>query len=286
MVYLFEEIGADLARPPLAALRALRKVGLQLTGAGWLALPLDARRVVVEVGTRDVVDQRLIHDCIKGPSLQEMRLMPAWEDPDPERVPEALIKALGTERALPVACWRSLTPLDRWTLALLCSNTRLLWRAIEEIRVAAGMSVPLKPWVGWLARCDVRLRADVLERVSGPELLGGRATVLARTSGVRAARRAWETLDLRAQVPTGPVEVEWARDPNGRAITWQAHVSTGDGAFYAAASLLAATTAAVALWDMVSTMDPTAALTAGRLVEEPWLGGSDEDPEEATILCP
>src|SRR5262249_719022 len=140
---------------------------------------------------------------------------------------------------------------------MLANNTRLLYRAIAEIALRSrfGASVlPSRGWTGTLAHADVRMAPEVIAKLQTPELLDGRACILARVAGIRAARWASEILDLHAHVATGPVEVGFIIDPIKwpSLVVWQAHVSTIDGQFSPSASLLAAVTAAAALHDMVT----------------------------------
>jgi hypothetical protein len=65
---------------------------------------------------------------------------------------------------------------------------------------------------------------------------------------------------------------------------WQAHVSSWDGAFYAAAALVAASTAAVAIADMVAEEDKTVTILGAKISEEPWQVGSDSREQPTTVF--
>ncbi|HEX7667806.1 MAG TPA: hypothetical protein VF407_24935, partial [Polyangiaceae bacterium] len=69
----------------------------------------------------------------------------------------------------------------------------------------------------------------------------------------------------------------------GRVI-WQAHVSSWDGSFFGAASLVAASTAAVALADIVAESDPRVEIEKSRIVEEPWQVGGDQREQPTTLF--
>lgn len=243
-IYDFEELDEDdLHRPPLAALPALRCTGVLLSGAGWLAAPPDVRQALMVPGAREIVDSA----AVRG-------LYPRWDDPSPCDVPAQLLDAIAHARAVPLELWQSLRALDRHVLLMLSKNTRLLWRALDELaRVSIhGTSVVAsRAWHGLLGRCELPVPLPVVARVTSPDIMDGRALVLARVAGVRAARRTGALLDLRAHVGTGPIELGCHTRWGQATLIWQAHVSTAQGGFFLAASLLAATTAGTALLDML-----------------------------------
>jgi molybdenum cofactor biosynthesis enzyme len=285
-IYAFEELPAELPRPPMAALRALFQTGVVVSPAGWQSVPLEVRSAFVLEGARGLVQVAAVKELLKRVPPRYLKLVPASSDPDPDQVPPALVKALGPTRPLSVTAWRSLRALDRCVLASLAANTRLLWRALDEILGHAGMPGARRDakWTGALARCELMVRRSTLDRLLSTRFLDGRALVLARVAGIRSARKISDIFDLQAETASGPIELDWKLDRDKEAVLWQAHVSTWDGAFFPAASLLASTTAAAALCDMVKDFDPTCRIAEAALREEGWLVGGDAGPEEATVL--
>jgi molybdenum cofactor biosynthesis enzyme len=287
-IYAFEGIPEeDLPRPPLAALRALRIAGVALSRAGWLGMPLSARRELIVAGARNQVNVAEIQKVLESAPIRELKLIPSITDPPGDKVPSALAGVTGPTNPLTIEFWRSLSGLDRHVFAMLSSNTRLLYRAIAEVALKSrfGVSVlPARGWTGTLAHAEVRMAPDFIARLQTEAVLDGRAFILARVAGIRAARWASEILDLHAHVATGPVEVGFNVDPVKwpGAVVWQAHVSTVDGQFSPAASILAAVTAAAALHDIVQRSGATATIEGARLVEEPWLNLDTED--EVTVF--
>jgi hypothetical protein len=124
---------------------------------------------------------------------------------------------------------------------------------------------------------------QALGELAGGLVQGGKAVVLARTAGVRAARGAHEVLDGYAEKYAGPVELDARLDASLGGYVWQAHVSTAEGEFFAAASMLAAVTAAVALRDSIAAKDPTSTIDKIALCEEAWSVGSGAFGDEATV---
>jgi hypothetical protein len=285
-LYLFEDITEpDLPRAPLAALRALRVSGITLSRAGWLAMPAEVRVQLAEAGTRDVISNAEVQKLIEAAPIREIKLMPRIQDPSADEVPGFVHGAFGPTRPITPEFWRSIRSLDRHVLSMFVNNTRLLWRALAEISVRSrqGISLPAKGWTGELARCDLRVPPEWVGGLLSPSFHDGRACVLARVAGIRAARWASEILDFHAAVPTGPVEVGHSIDVMHRPgiVAWQAHVSTQDCDFSPSASLLAAVTAATALHDILRRSGVASTIERARLIEEPWLPSDSED--EVTI---
>jgi cyclic pyranopterin monophosphate synthase len=281
--YAFEELTDDLPRPPKSAIRAMFASGVLVSPRGWKTLPGETRQAVALEGTRDVVNVAMVAELLKGTPPSHIRLVSKVTDPGPDEIPTSLVKVLGPRRTLTLADWRSLRPLDRYVIASLVTNTRLLWRALDEMANRPGASMGMaiaQPWSGVLAHCEVQMRPETLERLMSPKYLEGRGCVLARVAGIRAARRIAETMDLQAESGTGPAELDWglAREPG--TILWQAHVSSWDGEFFPTASLLAASTAAVAVYDMARELDSNLNIGPVSLVEEPWMVGIER--EEST----
>lgn len=272
-VFRFEDLGDDLPRPPLAALRFFRRAGVKVSLKTWHKIPADVRWAMAAEGTRDELEDNVTRALLRHVPLRELELIgePRYSESSP--VP-GLIESLGLGTGWRSKGWPALRPFERFVLNHLSNNPRLLWRAFEEITgIAAG---PSTGWSGLVAHAEVQIRApndvkrDLLRLLASERLLEGRALILARTSGRRAARAASELLDLYSELVPGTVELDWrVREPQST-VLWQAHVSTHVGEFFPAASLLAATTAAVCLYDMIKEFDPDARVQQARLVEEAW----------------
>jgi len=285
MLYTFEDVPEDLPRPPLAAMRALLSAGALLSPKGWLALSVDARRTLAREGAEAQVNLRVVQALVQTAHVSELRLVPRLVEPPSSEVPLEVARAIGPLRRIESSEWRRLRPLDRYVIATLTHNNRLFFRAVQEIFPETAPSDG-DSWRALVAHCEVRLRADVIELVKSPRFLDGRAFVLARAAGIRAARRGAETFDLRAESTVGPIELDWGPSDDPDVLVWQAHVSAWDGAFFPAASLSAAVVAAVALCDMVARQDPDASIRCAQIAQKPWLVGKDYFGEGATAFYP
>ncbi len=284
MIYQFEEIGLDLPTPPLAARRALMNAGVSMPQTTWSMLSIEARQAIVKQGTNDSVEAPHVQSLVSS-VLRNVRLMGSVKDPPLEAPPEKVSVALAGIRPITNDEWRRLRPLDRYTLNVLCSNGRLLWRALAEMGTAGVLSAHnLQHWVGWLARSELRVAQQCLGELAAGRIQDGKAIVVARAVGLRASRKATEWLDGYAEVSTGPIELDARVDLETGTVLWQAHVSTTDGEFFSAAALIAATTAAIALRDAISMWDPVASISDVGLREEAWVVGSGAFGEEATMV--
>ncbi len=280
--YAFEDLDAELSRPPLAAVRALGTQGIVLSQELWLQLAVEAREAIVMAGAADHVDAAQVRAALQGIPFKKLRMVGPVAEPDARAVPSALAEVLGPWLDTVASAWPSRPPLDRFILSLLAGNPRLLWRALGEISTRGRWAgAHLLPTIqGTVARCDVRMGRAAREALEDPTFHDGRAGVLARASGKRAARRVCELIDAEAETAIGPVELEWGFV--GTHVVWQAHASTATGAFSPSASLLAATTAAIATIELVRDADPTARIVSAGTGEEPWLFGGAS--EEATLV--
>lgn len=273
---------ATLERPPLCALRALRVSGFLLTREGWARTPHEQRLKLCLAGSQPDVDVASVSGALKFTSPRELKMFSRLNEPAKDVVPESVQGALGPGRSVPVPVWAGLRPLDRHVLAMLGSNTRLLWRALDEmgasIQTASGHPAHVS-WTGEVAHVEVHMRVEAAHKLLSMSLHSGHALVLARASGIRAARRAAELMDLHAHVITGPVELGFRTDYDSlpACVLCQAHASAVDGEFFPAGSLLAAVAAAATLADLVRDTDPAAVIQKGWIVKGPWLVGDDEE---------
>ena len=285
MIYAFEEIGPDLPRPPLAARRALLVSGVAVPLDTWQSMPLPARQAIAQEGTKDAVSEFVVKNAV-SPVLKRIRFMGPVKDPPIDTIPQPVVEALRAVRPITPGEWKNLSPLDRYALLALSGNSRLLYRAIEEMTngPASTLSgVKLRPWVGPLAHAEVHMSRVAFGDLAAGNVQGGKALVLARAAGVRAARAARDVIDGYAEKWAGPVELDARLDVETGGYVWQAHVSTADGEFFAAASVLAAATAAVALRDAIAARDPNATVGGVVLKEATWSVGSGQFGDEATI---
>lgn len=284
-VFKFEEIGADLPRPPFAALRFLLSQGIRIRQGAWGELPLDIRNAIVEEGAREQLRGGVCEALAKSIPVRVIELVPRHlgtdEAPDLEVVESLSIRAEELQTT-----WSSLPSLCRFVLNRLAPNKRLLWHAWSEV---TGSGPPPITWRGMLARAEVQVSAtgetarSILQLLASGQLVDGKGLLLANAAGRRAARSAPEIYDLHHDADVGVVELDWAVKSASFTVLWQAHASTQSGEFFPIASLAAACASAICLADMLKEFDPNVAIREAKLVEEEWQVGR-YDQEDATVM--
>ncbi len=272
---------SSLERPPLCALRALRMTGMLLSREGWEATPHEARLKISLAGSQPVVDCDGVRNALMDSPPRQMKMFQRLSDPDPAVVPKGIQRALGPGRSIPTEVWGKLRPIDRHVLSMIRGNTRLLWRAMEEIGVAIQGAEPgtHSAWTGEVAHVEIGMRQSTARKLEDPNFHDGRALILARVAGLRSARWAADLMDLHSQVIVGAVELGFRVGYTERParVLCQSHVSTVHGEFFRAGSLLAAMTASAAVADLVGEHDDSVVIRAGRIAEQPWLVGDDDE---------
>ncbi len=282
--YLFEELSEDLPRPPLAAFRALLAAGIVVAPRGWRKLPEGRRRDLARLGLSAIIDPEDVRRAITGIPLPDLKLVsPHVEPPDGGSLPPTVERAAAAVHPLSHTEWRALRPIDRFVLGTLAPNARLFGRALEEILRRRGITTTWSTATPiYLAHVELQL-GRAMERLWDPSFLEGRGLVLARAAGLRAARASSDLYDLHADDGIGLVELAASPQPDRGVLLWQAHASRWDGSFSIAASLSAATTAAVCVLDMLHEIQPAGLLTAGMIRHEPW-EASPMFQDEATVI--
>ena len=111
------------------------------------------------------------------------------------------------------------------------------------------------------ASCRVLLSAQTLIRLAN--LPKGDAFAVARLAGIQGAKRASELIPLAHQIPLDQVEIDLRPIPEGVEIRSRVVVNARTGAEMEA--LLACSTAALALYDMVKAIERGVVITDLRL---------------------
>ena len=125
------------------------------------------------------------------------------------------------------------------------------------------------------AHAIVEMRPDTAARLKEGDLPKGDALGVARIAGIQAAKRTPELIPLCHHVALAGVEVDVSVDAgSGRAVV-RAHVRAADRTGVEMEALVAASTAALALYDMVKAVERGVRVTEVALVEK--TGGSRGD---------
>lgn len=266
-IHRFEDISEELPLLPLAARRALDVAGRRLSLRAWVGLPLERRAKLVLLGSAEVVDVVAVAQAMDGAEPPPKAI--AADDESRLGRPSAELERaapwLDTER------WLRLSRLDRFALQHTASrgNPRRLAEALEEIvgvsplthlssRGEARMvDVGDKPVTHRRALAAARVRmlpqtAEVIGSTASPK---GDVLAAARVAGIMAAKRVPELVPLCHGVQLTRVEVSFDVDVERGMVTIKAAADAHDRTGVEMEAMVAASVAALTLYDMLKSME-------------------------------
>ncbi len=285
--FAFEEPNVGLELLPLAARRALDVAGIALSLEAWRGLSFDERRALIAAGTDEVVAPSGVERLLARARPAPDRITPR---PDPVDLPEELTRELPARRVELERAWPAFTPLERYALVKLVKSkkadpaerTARLERACAELlRPAATrlthltadgdahmVDVGQKPATvrRGVARAFVRMQPETLAALIDGRTPKGDVLAVARIAGIQAAKRTPELIPLCHTVHLTGVEValETRAEPPGVAVTATAKAFDRTGVEMEA--LVAASTAALTIYDMLKAIDRGMSITDLELV--------------------
>ena len=290
-VYAFEEIDESLKLLPLAARRALDLAGAKVSLAAWQTLPQGVRRELTQLGCAPSVNVDAVQALLERTGVARQRV-DGFSDPAAHEVPASLSKALGPGRPLAAGTWVALSPLDRYALAKVASRGRetRLMQAYQEIVGASGFSSHLGPG-GDVRMVDISAKEPTRRRAVAESSVGmsdtafaallerrtekGDVLATARVAGIMAAKRTWELIPLCHPLSLTHCEVslELVQSEQRVVVTASTEVIARTGAEMEA--MLAATTAALTIYDMLKGIDRRMVVGPTRLMAKS--GGKSGD---------
>ena len=290
-VFQFEDVDECLTLVPLCARRALDAAGLKVSLAAWQSLPLHARQALARAGSGASVPVGVVEESLIG--LEPPPLPVVGEiDPAPDSIPDSVVTALGHERPLSRTLWATLCPLERWVLVKLSQrddHTRLNM-AYDAIIGHSAHSAHLTP-SGTVRMINVAEKAITrrtavaeshirmneaafacLEKGNAPK---GDVLGAARLAGIMAAKRTGELIPLCHPLSLSAIDVDCAlvRESHSVAVTTQVVASDRTGVEMEA--LVAATVAALTIYDMLKSIDRSMVIENTRLISK--TGGKSGD---------
>jgi cyclic pyranopterin phosphate synthase len=260
--YGFEGIDADLDRPPLAAHRALQAAGFAVSIDAWRGLPLAAREALVSAGSRPEVAVDAVARLLGGAAS---RVDPAMDLPATAPPPE-LQSRLGPERSIPASLWAVLSPLDRYALA----RSEALDAAFVEIVGYAACSPHLRPPGGVrmvdvsgkaathrcaIAASSVVMNEEALRRLLAADVPKGDVLGTARLAGIMAAKRTSDLVPLCHPIALSHVDLDLTVDAATRSVRIRAQVEAVDRTGVEMEAMVAASAAALTVYDMLKAFD-------------------------------
>jgi cyclic pyranopterin phosphate synthase len=265
-IFAFEEIGPDLRFLPLAARRALDRAGIKISLSAWLAMDLAARRALIRAGCTAKVDPGRVEKVIARAGVPRASIE---KSPEPRAVPAELREIVSAER------WKELAPVERYALV------KAAQKGAEHLRVATAEIVAPPAWSNHLAsdgtvrmvgvghketsarravaRARVTMQPSTFELLSQGKTPKGDALATARIAGIQAAKRTSELIPLCHNIALTKVDITIGLTDGGATIdaAAEAHDRTG----VEMEAMVAASTAALTLYDMLKGIDRDVAFT-------------------------
>jgi cyclic pyranopterin phosphate synthase len=286
-VFPFEEPNDDLGWIPLAARRALDVTGLKLSLAGWRGLTLAQRRALIAAGAAPNVSTDAVERLLATAKPQPPRTTPRSE-PDPARASTELLDALGERAGELVPRWAALAPLERYALEklvprreggrpgrLLAAHDFIVGAArkpshLDERGEARMVDVAEKPASRRVAvaRSRLTMERETLELLASGRVEKGDALAAARIAGIQAAKRTPELIPLCHGIALTSVDVslELVHEPPSVLVTATARAFDRTGVEMEA--LVAASVAALTLYDMLKSVDRAMSIGDVTLLEK------------------
>lgn len=290
-VYLFEEIDDSLKLLPLAARRALDMAQTKVSLAAWQQLSHGVRRELVQLGSAPTVNVGAVQDLLTRAAVEREPVETSGE-PTAHEIPDAVQAALPAGQLLSVSSWVALTPIDRYTLAKLASRGRAerFVLAYREIVGESALSSHLSP-TGDVRMVDVSRKEPTLRRAlaesvvsMNPEAFGaleagraGKGDVLAtaRVAGIMAAKRTADIIPLCHPLSLAHCEVNLELQPAEQRVVVTARAEVIDRTGVEMEAMVAATAAALTIYDMLKGIDRGMEVGPTRLLEKS--GGKSGD---------
>jgi cyclic pyranopterin phosphate synthase len=285
--FAFEEPNPGLELLPLAARRALDVAGIALSLEAWRAFSVAERRALIAAGVADAVSVAAVERIALRVRPSPDRIAPRVE---PLELPAELALAVGPRRVELERAWFAFTPLERYALWKV-TDSKKADPAVRAARIERACAELLQTRAGRLthltaegdahmvdvaekaptlrrgvARAFLRMQPATLAALVEGRTPKGDVLAVARIAGIQAAKRTPELIPLCHAVHLTGVEValETRQDPPGVEVTATAKAFDRTGVEMEA--LVAASTAALTLYDMLKAIDRGMTVTDLELV--------------------
>ena len=289
--YSFDVDGETLEQIPLAARRALDHAGRKLPLAGWASLDPNDRRALVRLGSTTPVDLDAVARVLRRARPAPVATEPLG-DPPRDAPPPPLVEAYAEHGRLSAAIWTSLPDVDRYVLQKVVTrgNPERVASAYAEIIGHTQVSTHLRAQGGVQmvnvgAKAITERRAEAESRVSmSAEAFGllannavpkGDVLATARIAAIMAAKRTAELIPLCHALPLSHIGVELRLDAPSQSVCISTSVETQGKTGVEMEALVAATHAALTVYDMLKGVDRAMTIGPTRLVAKS--GGASGD---------
>ena len=106
-----------------------------------------------------------------------------------------------------------------------------------------------------VARCEVKMQEQTLQRISSGDLPKGDVLAVARIAGIQAAKRAADWIPLAHPLPIDSVDIRLVPDPSGACLRVQASVESHWRTGVEMEALVAVSAAGLTVYDMCKAID-------------------------------
>jgi molybdenum cofactor biosynthesis protein MoaC len=301
-LYSFDVDGETLEQLPLAARRALDHAGRKLSLAAWMSLEANERRTLVRLGSASPVDldgvARVLRRARPTASATE-----ALGDPPRDAPPARVVEAYAEHGTLNTAVWTSLADVDRYALDKVAKrgNPERLANAYAEIVGHTQISTHLRAQGGVQmvnvgakaiterraeAESKVSMNRDAFALLSNNAVPKGDVLATARVAAIMAAKRTSELIPLCHALPLTHIAVELRLDAATQSVCISTTVETQGKTGVEMEALVAATHAALTVYDMLKGIDRGMTIGPTRLIAKS--GGAsgnfvtEREPPEST----
>lgn len=283
-LYQFDGVSSELELLPLSARRALDSAGRKLSLEAWRGLSPSERRELCELGSAPRVDVTRVTALAElgrpAPEPCAVRLDPGGDAP-----PRELLVALTSARPLPDNLWPLLSPLDRYALCKVAGrgNPERLEGAYREIVGQSAHSTHVGPSGGVrmvsvsskqptarraLAESWVSMSPAAFERLESAASPKGDVLGTARLAGILGAKRTSDIIPLCHPLGLTHAEVRFESRPADLRVRVLAEVEAIDRTGVEMEALVAASTAALTIYDMLKSIDRGMSIGPTRLLEK------------------
>ena len=117
-----------------------------------------------------------------------------------------------------------------------------------------------------IARCAVKMAPATLDAIIGGHLKKGEALAAARIAGIMAAKKTWELIPLCHQIPLSSIEIDFTPNRQRSTLEIESRAITEARTGVEMEAMVAASAAALTIYDMAKAIDRAMVIDAIRLV--------------------
>jgi cyclic pyranopterin phosphate synthase len=281
-LYSFDVDGETLEQLPLAARRALDHAGRKLSLAAWTSLEPAERRTLVRLGSTSPVDLDAVARVLRR-ARPAAAAAEAVGDPPRDAPPARLVEAYEEHGTLSTAVWTSLADVDRYALDKVAkkNNPDRLANAYAEIVGHTQISTHLRAQGGVQmvnvgakaiterraeAESRVSMNRDAFALLSNNAVPKGDVLATARVAAIMAAKRTSELIPLCHALPLSHIAVDLRLDAATQSVCIATTVETQGKTGVEMEALVAATHAALTVYDMLKGVDRSMTIGPTRLI--------------------